>query len=99
MESYMNFKEVELTDIPVLAMIRNRLAILHPTFKPLRAGKDFDADIYRIYVRGRIAIDFRANLLNDLALIRRGDGSEHASGLVTQLDKSIQDAFSPSRCS
>ena len=93
----MKFKAVDFSRVPAFGEIVARLVKIAPTFMPEKAGKDFDTDVYRIYVKrpseDSIPIDLRANLLTNIRDNPLGGESRYAKELWMQLDGAILGAF------
>ncbi len=93
----MEFKDVEFSQIPAFDLLRSRLEALRPAYMLVKAGKEFDADLYRIYVQKtgaiRRPIDIGKNLLQDIEKNPRGSESNYTKGLLSKLDALIEVAI------
>ncbi|MGP8251430.1 MAG: hypothetical protein ACLQHF_05300 [Terracidiphilus sp.] len=93
----MKFKAVDFSNVPAFGEVAARLGRIAPTSMPEKAGKDFDTDIYRIYVKkpseDSIPIDLGADLLANIRDNPEGDQSRYTKELRTQLDGAILGAF------
>jgi hypothetical protein len=93
----MEFKDVEFSQVPAFDQFRSRLVALRPTCILVKAGKDFDTDLYRVYVQcantTRQLIDIPKNLLLDLEQNPHGSESSYTKELLSKLDKLIEAAI------
>ncbi len=93
----MKFNEVDFAKVPAFDQFARRLKALHPTFVSVKAGKEFDVDIYRIYVKEanspRLPVDISEYLLQNLDQNSHSCESSYTMGLITQLDNVIQTAL------
>jgi hypothetical protein len=91
------FKKVSFSEIPVIEVICARVKNFFPGFAPLKAGGEFDKDVYRIcFDRGEgrtVAVDLRRNLLNDIAENREVTESSYTKELLAKLDEIILGSF------
>jgi hypothetical protein len=94
----MDFKEVELANLPALGIVVQRLNVLRPKMKFIKAGHEFDFSLLRIYVETpnsvRFKVDIPDNLLNDLEKDSHYSPSQYRSELIGQLDQVIEAAIS-----
>lgn len=71
----MKFKAVDFSNVPAFGEVAARLGRIAPTSMPEKAGKDFDTDIYRIYVKkpseDSIPIDLERTFSRTFATTRK----------------------------
>jgi len=93
----MKFKKVEISEIPAFDLFRSRLETLRPARTLVKAGKEFDVNLYRIYVQKpdaiRRPIDIGENLLRDIEQNPRGSESSYTKELRLKLDGLIEVAI------
>jgi hypothetical protein len=93
----MKFKDVEFSKVPAFDQFRSRLKALRPAYIPVKAGKDFDTDLYRVYVQRAnttsLPIDINENLLRDLEQNSHGSESNYTKELISKLDELIEAAI------
>lgn len=93
----MKFKPVDFSQVPAFDRINARLGEIDPGCIPEKAGKEFDAVIYRIYVKrsseDRIPIDVDGNLLLDIRDNPRGSDTSYSQYLIAKLDQAIKSAL------
>jgi hypothetical protein len=93
----MQFKEVEFSKVPAFDHFKSRLGLLRPTFTPVKVGREFDADIYRIYVQEsnapRLPVDIDEYLLQNLEQNSHSSESTYSRELLAKLDNLIETAI------
>jgi hypothetical protein len=93
----MKFKDVEFSKVPAFDQFKSRLKALRPAYIPVKAGRDFDADLYRVYVqkatKTRQPIDINQNLLRDIEQNPHGINSNYTKELISKLDALIETAI------
>jgi hypothetical protein len=93
----MKFKEVEFSEVPAFDLFRSRLEALRPAYKLVKAGKEFDVNLYRLYVQKpnaiRRPIDIGENLLRDIEQNPHGSESSYTKGLLLKLNGLIEVAI------
>ena len=94
----MNFKEIDLADVPGYEVLTDRLHAADPLLALVKAGRDFDSSIIRVYVQppapARFAVDIPGNLMDDLESDTSNGHSGHRQELLGQLDEIIEHAIS-----
>jgi hypothetical protein len=93
----MKFKEVEFSEVPIFDQFRSRLRALRPTYIPVKVGREFDVDLYRVYVQcsktTRLPIDIPKNLLRDIEQNPHGNECNYTKELISNLDALIEAAI------
>ena len=96
----MEFKEVGFSQMPAFDVLRSRLMVLRPAYVSVKAGYDFDSEVFRVYVQEpntvKLRIDINQNLLRDLDQNTHGSESDYTKALISKLDELIEAAI-PSR--
>ncbi len=94
----MKFKDVGFSNVPAFDQFISRLEALHPAYMPVKAGKEFDVDLYRVYVQkpntNRRPIDISENLLRNLEQNSHSGKSMYTKEITAKLDRLINAALS-----
>jgi hypothetical protein len=89
----MKFKTIDPLEMPGIDEFKSRLGVLLPAYSFVKAGREFDVELYRIYVEAagepRIPVDVAENLLRDIAQNTHESGAGYTRGLVRKLDNAI----------
>jgi hypothetical protein len=93
----MKFKDVEFSKVPAFDQFRSRLRALRPPYIPVKAGYEFDVEVFRMYVQEpntiKLPVDVNENLLRDLDQNPHGSESNYTKELVLKLDELIEAAI------
>jgi len=93
----MKFKDVEFSQVPTFDQFRSRLKALRQVYIPVKAGYDFDAEVFRIYVQKpnttRLPINIPENLFRDIEQNTHGINSNYTKELISKLDMLIEAAI------